>query len=255
VVPCNATDGAQQWQARGDGSLFSPSTALCLDAWDCGWSSDVVDAYACHVSTPACGGATSLNQARAPNGAGLMGGARSSHPPTCHRHHHPTQVWQLPPAGTTGPIVSALPNATQLCLTTQTAADGSGGSAGATVTVLGPCAGGAQWYAEASTGLLRLGGAGGQQCLTASPPPPWQAFARPLADGDIAVVLLNRAEVAQQLSVTWAEVTAAVGAPAWTAATVRDMWQHAMVASNQAQGYGAAVQPHGVAAWRLTRTA
>lgn len=59
------------------------------------------------------------------------------------------------------------------------------------------------------------------------PPPParFQVFAKPLADGSRAVVLLNRGPTAIDANVTWQHVQLGNG-PQWKRAKVRDLWAH-----------------------------
>jgi len=47
-------------------------------------------------------------------------------------------------------------------------------------------------------------------------------WAGPLADGSVAVVLLNRGNVTEDVTVAWTDL----GLPASTSATVRDLWSH-----------------------------
>lgn len=49
-----------------------------------------------------------------------------------------------------------------------------------------------------------------------------QAWSKPLGDGSVAVVVLNRADKAASLNVTWSMI----GLPAKALASVRDLWAH-----------------------------
>jgi alpha-galactosidase len=73
-------------------------------------------------------------------------------------------------------------------------------------------------------------------------------FAKPLnASGARAVVLLNGSDAPADLSVTWSQI----GLRAGTAATVRDLWQHADLGSFTDSYTAAQVPSHGVAALKL----
>lgn len=57
------------------------------------------------------------------------------------------------------------------------------------------------------------------------PPPRLQVFAKPMASGSRAIVLLNRGPAPVDAEVTWEMI--ALGAPAtWSKAKVRDLWAH-----------------------------
>jgi hypothetical protein len=57
------------------------------------------------------------------------------------------------------------------------------------------------------------------------PPARLQIFAKPLADGSTAVVMLNRGPATVDAKVTWEMIK--MGKPtAWKSAKVRDLWQH-----------------------------
>lgn len=74
-----------------------------------------------------------------------------------------------------------------------------------------------------------------------------QVFARQLSGGVLAVVLFNRAEHVQTISVTWDELGLPPNKGSYS---VRDIWAHnqfgADVPGSHAAGYAAAVQPHHV---------
>jgi alpha-galactosidase len=68
-----------------------------------------------------------------------------------------------------------------------------------------------------------------------------EVWAKQLADGSRAVVLLNRSAKPQEISVKWTEL----GYPEKLTATVRDLWSHKDVAAG-VNTYSASVAPHGV---------
>jgi alpha-galactosidase len=68
-----------------------------------------------------------------------------------------------------------------------------------------------------------------------------EVWARPLADGGRAVVLLNRSKTPQTITVTWQ----ALGYPAALAAQVRDLWT-GKSATGVSGSYSAVVPPHAV---------
>ena len=75
-----------------------------------------------------------------------------------------------------------------------------------------------------------------------------QVWARPLANGDKAVILYNSATLrARTIAVSWQEL-------GWAAGTVRvrDVWAQKDVA-REAAGYNASVGAHGVAFLRLSK--
>ena len=73
-----------------------------------------------------------------------------------------------------------------------------------------------------------------------------QVFARPLKGGEVAVVLLNRAETSRTLSVTWKELGLKEGA----AYAVRDVANNKDLATATAK-FEATVDKHDVAFIRL----
>ncbi len=74
-----------------------------------------------------------------------------------------------------------------------------------------------------------------------------EVWARPLADGGRAVMLLNRGEKAAEVAVNWAEL----GYPASIAADVRDLWAHKPLGRTKGR-FSASVEPHGVVMVRIT---
>jgi len=69
-----------------------------------------------------------------------------------------------------------------------------------------------------------------------------EVWARQLADGSRAVVLLNRGNGRQEVSVRWEDL----GYPSHLAATVRDLWQHKDQGAFTGK-FSAPVEAHGVA--------
>jgi alpha-galactosidase len=69
-----------------------------------------------------------------------------------------------------------------------------------------------------------------------------EVWARPLSDGSHAVVLLNRSDKGQQITVNWEQA----GLPAGSSASVRDLWVHKDL-GKFAGKFTAAVASHGVA--------
>ena len=74
-----------------------------------------------------------------------------------------------------------------------------------------------------------------------------EVWARPLADGSRAVILLNRGASAAPMSVAWHEI----GYPDGLSAGVRDLWAHRDVGRKKG-GYSATVPSHGVVMVRVT---
>jgi alpha-galactosidase len=68
-----------------------------------------------------------------------------------------------------------------------------------------------------------------------------EVWARPLADGSRAVILLNRGTSEQEIGVNWEEL----GYPGHLTAAVRDLWQHKDLGNFTGQ-FSASVSPHGV---------
>jgi len=73
-----------------------------------------------------------------------------------------------------------------------------------------------------------------------------EVWARELADGSRAVVLLNRGAAAAQVAVAWPEI----GYPATLGAVVRDLWRHEDVGRFRGS-YSATVASHGVVVVRV----
>ncbi len=74
-----------------------------------------------------------------------------------------------------------------------------------------------------------------------------EVWARPLADGGRAVILLNRGKKEAPITVGWTEL----GYPRTLEAKVRDLWKHQDMGSFK-DGFTAAVAPHGVVMVRIT---
>ena len=68
-----------------------------------------------------------------------------------------------------------------------------------------------------------------------------EVWARPLADGSRAVILLNRGATEQEIGVNWEEL----GYPGHLTAAVRDLWQHKDL-GNFTGKFTASVSSHGV---------
>ncbi|MES3153947.1 glycoside hydrolase family 27 protein [Sphingomonas faeni] len=73
-----------------------------------------------------------------------------------------------------------------------------------------------------------------------------EIWARPLANGDRAVALVNRSEAPARISVAWPEI----GYPARLAMRIDDLWNGTTQVSVKG-GFSAVVQPHGVTMVRL----
>jgi alpha-galactosidase len=71
-------------------------------------------------------------------------------------------------------------------------------------------------------------------------------WVKPLQDGGVAAVLLNRATTARTTAVNWTEL----GFPADKGAAVRDLWAHKDLGAFQ-RSYSATVEPHGVVMIRV----
>jgi len=80
-----------------------------------------------------------------------------------------------------------------------------------------------------------------------------QTWAKPLADGSVAVVLYNSDDaIAQNVSIAWADL-GGKWAQSGAAVKVYDLWAHAVIAAAASSGLtAAALPPHGSAMWRLT---
>jgi alpha-galactosidase len=78
-----------------------------------------------------------------------------------------------------------------------------------------------------------------------------QLWVKPLANGDVAVVLYNADDAkTQDVAVAWSEIGGK-----WAGATVSvfDLWAHRVIAAAQTGGLtAAALPPHGSAMWRLS---
>ena len=72
-----------------------------------------------------------------------------------------------------------------------------------------------------------------------------EVWARPLADGGVAVALLNRGKAAADIHVSWTEAGAKGGA-----STLRDLWSHKDEPAKP-DGYSATVPPHAVVMIRV----
>jgi len=69
----------------------------------------------------------------------------------------------------------------------------------------------------------------------------YEVWAKPLADGSRAVILLNRSEAEAKVSLAWTEI----GYPSKTQAEVRDLWKKTTL-GKYTGGFSAAVPSHGV---------
>lgn len=74
-----------------------------------------------------------------------------------------------------------------------------------------------------------------------------EVWARPLADGGRAVLLLNRSDKPAEIAAGWAEI----GYPVTLSAEVRDLWTHKSVGKAKSR-FAATVAPHGVVMVRVT---
>ena len=215
-----AADVGQQWVIEDDRSIRPAGNAsLCVDVWDCGVNNGtLVDLFACHVSTPACGGAnSSLNQ-----------------------------QWTVD----TTVIQSALPlpggsaclSASGVDVVLWECADSPEQS----------------WQFNATTSQLVSGAGDASVCLSAALPSQQQVFVKPLANGQRAVALLNRGPNTINMTVLWSQLSGLGNneshALPWVTADVRDIWLHAVVAHNVTNGYTTPVASHGTAMLLITRT-
>lgn len=217
-----AADAGQQWVLQDDRSIRPAGNAsLCVDVWDCGVSNGtLVDLFACHVSTPACGGVnSSVNQ-----------------------------QWTFD----TGAIKSALPlPGGSACLST------SGVDVVLWECVGSPEQ---SWQFNASTSQFVSGAGVASVCLSAALPSQQQVFVKPLTGGQRAVALLNRGPNTINMTVFWSQLIGLGTSESqsdvmpWVAADVRDLWLHATVAYNVTNGYTTPVASHGAAMLLITRT-
>lgn len=74
-----------------------------------------------------------------------------------------------------------------------------------------------------------------------------EVWSRPLADGGRAIILFNRSQTAQPISVNWTEI----GFPPGFSVALRDVWAHRALGRKGA-GYTATVPAHGVVMLRAT---
>lgn len=217
-----AAEAGQQWVLEDDRSIHPVGNeSLCVDVWDCGVSNGtLVDLFACHVSTPACGGAnSSLNQ-----------------------------QWTFG----TATIQSALPlPGGSACLSASGVDVVLWECAGSPEQT---------WVFNATTSQLVSGAGDASICLSAAPPSQQQVFVKPLTDGRRAVALLNRGPNTANMTVLWSQLSQLNGLGAeqpdalpWVAADVRDLWLHVMVARNVTNGYTTPVASHGTVMLLITQ--
>ena len=209
IAPCDG-GAPQRFTFPADGSVVSAG-GECLDVWDCGTANGtLVDLFACHVGTPACGDARrSTNQVFALDAAGRLLSALGSD--LCldvWKGAGPAvDLWQCHPAGA---------NANQL------------------------------WaYHAANSTLESVGNVGWCLSAPAPPPPRFQVFAKPLASGARAVAVFNRGSVAVDAAFRWADI--ALGGGVWARATVRDLWAHADLGAFDGGFTVAGLRPHATA--------
>ena len=212
IAPCNS-GVLQQFTFHADGSVRS-ADGECLDVWDCGTANGtLVDLFACHIGTPACGDTRrSTNQVFTLDAAGRLLSALGSN--LCidiWRGAGPAvDLWQCHPAGA---------NSNQL------------------------------WeYDAANLTLTSVGNPG--WCLSAPVPPPpppprFQVFAKPLASGARAVAVFNRGQAAVNATFQWADI--ALGEGVWARATVRDLWAHADLGTFDGGFTVVSLRPHATA--------
>ena len=215
-----AADAGQQWVLGDDRSIRPAGDAsMCVDVWDCGVSNGtLVDLFACHVSTPDCGGTnSSLNQQWTFDTAAIQ------------------SALQLP-GGLACLSVSGVDVVLWEC-------------AGSPEQ---------SWQFNATTSQLVSGAGDASICLSAAQPSQQQVFVKPLAGGQRAVALLNRGPNTINMTVLWSQLidlgTEQSDALPWVTADVRDLWLHAMVAYNVTNGYTTPVASHGTAMLLITRT-
>lgn len=75
----------------------------------------------------------------------------------------------------------------------------------------------------------------------------WNVFVKPMANGDVAVAILNRSEARRDYRVEWADL----GLPG--AYEIRDLWQHKVV--GQGDGWSGSVDSHQTRLFRLRKIA
>ena len=212
IAPCNG-GAPQRFTFHADGSVTSADGA-CLDVWDCGTANGtLVDLFACHVGTPACGDARrSTNQVFTLDAAGRLLSALGSD--LCLDIYNgagpAVDLWQCHPAGA---------NSNQL------------------------------WAYDAANSTLESVGTPGW-CLSAPAPPPpppprFQVFAKPLASGARAVAVFNRGAAAVDAAFRWADI--ALGGGVWARATVRDLWAHADLGAFDGGFTVVGLRPHATA--------
>jgi hypothetical protein len=212
VAVCDGS-AAQAWALPGDGSIrVLGAGGECVDVYDCGTADGtVVGLFPCHLSTPACGNASSSTN----------------------------QVWSGVPVmpSAPAPVTSALgtPSA-PLCLDVY---EWTG-----PVVDLWACHGtdNQDWSFNATSSALVSAHSG--LCLSSAVPHETQIYAKRLQSGARAVALFNRGDSTTNITVTWAQI--ALGDTPWTAADVRDLWLHQDVGKGVAAQWTASVDSHEV---------
>lgn len=76
-----------------------------------------------------------------------------------------------------------------------------------------------------------------------------EIFAKPLANGDVGVCVLNRAGTPQRVAVAWEQI----GLQAGAACRVRDLWAHQDLGTFTDRT-DTTIPPHDVVAYRISRT-
>jgi len=105
-----------------------------------------------------------------------------------------------------------------------------------------------KWTYNSSTGMFES--AVTAKCLdvNSSTSEPLEVWAGPLANGDIAVILLNQVSTTEErMTATWTDI----GLSSTRSASVRDIWQHKDM-GNFTGSYSATVEAHGVVFLRIT---
>ena len=83
-------------------------------------------------------------------------------------------------------------------------------------------------------------------CVSPAAPAGGECWAKPLADGSVAAMLLNRGPAAAAISCSWAEL----GLPAGASAAVRDLWARKDLGPFTG-AYSATVESHGAVVVRV----
>ncbi|CAF4731370.1 unnamed protein product, partial [Rotaria sp. Silwood2] len=101
-----------------------------------------------------------------------------------------------------------------------------------------------QWTWNMIDGSIRNKHSG--QCLIQVPE--LEVWAGPLQDGSAAVVLLNRGNSSEPITVQWSDI----GFPTKDSALVRDLWAHKVIGAFRGNYTSPNIDPHAVMMLKIT---